>query len=126
MKLLIVEDNAQMRKLMRSLVQEFADEIFECSDGSEVFTAYRQYHPDWVLMDVEMTHMDGITASQHLIQSFPKAQIVIVTKYDDDELRQEARQAGACGYVLKEDLLALRGILTQNPSTAEPPCLNRP
>lgn len=119
MKLLIVEDNAQMRKLMRSLVQEFADEIFECSDGSEVFTAYRQHHPDWVLMDVEMTHMDGITASQHLIHSFPKAQIVIVTKYDDDELRQEAKQVGACGYVLKEDLLTLRRILTQSSPLAD-------
>ena len=126
MKLLIVEDNARMRKLIKSLVQEFADEIFECSDGSEVFTAYRLHRPDWVLMDIEMTHMDGFTASQHLIQSFPSAQIVIVTKYDDDNLRQEARLAGACGYVLKEDLLALKGILTHKPPVANPQCLNHP
>ena len=113
MKLLIVEDNARMRKLMKSLVQEFADEIFECSDGSEVLPAYRLHRPDWVLMDIEMTHMDGITASQHLIQSFPSAQIVIVTKYDDDNLRQEARLAGACGYVLKDSLLDLVHLLEE-------------
>ena len=112
--MLIVEDNSQMRDLIKSFVREFADEIYECADGSEVFAAYREHHPDWVLMDIEMEQMDGITASRQLVQSYPAARIVIVTKYDDEEMRREARKAGARGYVLKENLSALLDILTES------------
>jgi DNA-binding NarL/FixJ family response regulator len=121
MKLLIVEDNIQMRDLIKSFVRELADEIYECADGSEVFAAYREHHPDWVLMDVEMQQMDGITASRQLIQSYPEARVVIVTKYDDEETRQEARKAGARGYVLKENLSALLDIVreTEAPKTRQ-------
>jgi CheY-like chemotaxis protein len=113
MKLLIVEDNSQMRDLIKSFVRELTDEIYECADGSEVFEAYREHHPDWVLMDVEMEQMDGIAASRQLVQSYPAARVVIVTKYDDEEMRQEARKAGARGYVLKENLSALLEILRE-------------
>ena len=114
MKLLIVEDNSRMRDLIKSFVREFADEVYECADGSEVFAAYREHHPDWVLMDVEMEQMDGITASRQLIQSHLEARVVIVTKYDDEEMRQEAHKAGARGYVLKENLSALLDVLTES------------
>lgn len=115
MKLLIVEDNLQMRYLLKSLMQGLADEIYECADGSEAFAVYSRFLPDWVLMDIEMQQMDGITASQQLLRSFPTARILIVTNYDD-LLREQARQAGACGYVLKENLFELRRLL---PSPAE-------
>jgi CheY-like chemotaxis protein len=111
MKLLIVEDNPQMRSFIKSLVRELADDIHECSDGVEVFAAYTLHRPDWVLMDVEMEQMDGLTASRQLIGSYPDARIVIVTRYDDEELRKEAQAAGACGYVLKEDLSVLKDLL---------------
>ena len=111
MKLLIVDDNAEMRKLMKSLVAGLASEIFECTDGSQAFAAYSLHQPDWVLMDVEMPLMDGIAASREVTGAFPAARILIVTKYDDEEMRAEAAQAGACGYVLKENLPALRNII---------------
>ncbi|HEY6333830.1 MAG TPA: response regulator transcription factor [Blastocatellia bacterium] len=111
MKLLIVDDNARMRGLIRNLVRDLADEIYECASAEEAFAAYSAHQPDWVLMDVEMPVMDGITASRNLIRMFPDARIVMVTRYDDDELRQEARLAGARGYVLKEDLSALGPLL---------------
>ena len=69
MSLLIVEDNSQMRSLIKSVVQEYADEVFECADGSEVFAAYREHRPDWVFMDIEMEQMDGIAASRLLLES---------------------------------------------------------
>ena len=111
MKLLIVDDNAEMRKLVKSLLNGVADEIFECSDGSQAFAAYSLHQPDWVLMDVEMPEMDGMAASRAVTSAFPAARILIVTKYDDEEMRAEAAQAGACGYVIKEDLSQLRGLL---------------
>lgn len=108
MKLLIAEDNFLMRELLKTLLKGVAEEVYECADGSAALALYRQHQPDWVLMDIEMQPLDGLAASQQLRASFPEARILIVTNYDDDALREQARQAGAVGYVLKENLLDLR------------------
>jgi CheY-like chemotaxis protein len=113
MKVMIVEDNDQMRRFIRSLVALLADDIYECSDGAEAVAAYAAHRPDWVLMDVEMKEMDGITATRKIKEAFADAKIVIVTQYDDAQLREAARAAGASEYVLKDNLLAVRQILTQ-------------
>ncbi len=119
MQLLIVEDNYHMRRLIKSVVSNIADCIIECGDGSEALEAYRAHRPDWVLMDIEMKNMDGLTATRQIKAAFPDARIVIVTEYDHLDWREEARRAGACGYVLKENLSEVRGIL-QSPGGDEP------
>jgi DNA-binding NarL/FixJ family response regulator len=62
-------------------------------------------------MDNEMPNVDGLTATRRIVGEHPDARIVMVTHYDDRELREAAREAGACGYVVKDDLLALRSYL---------------
>ena len=114
MKLMIVEDNEQMRRFIRSLVARLADDIHECSDGSEAVAAYAAHHftgTDWVLMDVEMKEMDGITATRKIKETFTDANIMIVTQHDDVQVRAAARDAGAAEYVLKENLATVRRIL---------------
>jgi len=114
MNFLIVEDNDNMRRMIRSLVSEFAGETYECRDGAEALAAYAEHLPDWVLMDIRMSEVDGISATRELKAAFPDANIIIVTDYNDAELRRSAREAGACEYVVKEDLLSLRGILREH------------
>ena len=111
MNLLIVEDSERMRRMIRSVVKGVATEIYECSDGSEALLAYTHYHPDWVLMDIEMNEMDGITATRQIKAAFPDARVVIVSNHDSDDLRAAASEAGACGYVVKENLVDVRRIL---------------
>ena len=116
MMLLIVDDHAAMRRLMRRLISDLADQIEECADGEEVLAAYEQHHfsgADWVLMDVEMGKMAGLTATRQLRAAHPEARIIIVTKHNDDQLRAAAFQHGACGFVPKENLLELRALLTR-------------
>jgi CheY-like chemotaxis protein len=108
--LLIVEDNPKMRQMIRSLFPESNYQIYECEDGSEALESYKLYKPEWVLMDIVMKKMDGITATKHIIDSFPDAKVIIVTDYDDESLRQKAKLAGAYDYVIKEDLSVLEGI----------------
>jgi CheY-like chemotaxis protein len=110
--LLVVEDSDHVRRLMRSLVSSIADPIHECADGAEALAVYIAHQPDWVLMDVEMPRVDGITATRRITAAFPDARILIVSQYDDTRMRRAARQSGASGYVLKQNLWELRSRLT--------------
>ena len=105
MKLLIVEDNSGVRRLIRSMVASVADEICECADGAEAVGLCAAERPDFVLMDIQMKTMDGITATQQITAADPSALVIMVTDYDQPDLREAARRAGACGYVVKNNLL---------------------
>jgi CheY-like chemotaxis protein len=111
MKLLIVEDNSEMRRLIRSVVAKPADAVFECCDGSEALKAYHEHRPDWVLMDVKMPVVDGIAATRLIKAAFPEARVVMVSQYNDPEMRDAAREAGAVNYLLKDELVKLNGAL---------------
>ena len=111
MKLLIVDDNATIRRLIADIVLPLAGEIRQCADGETAVSEYRSHKPDFVLMDIRMREMDGLEATKRIRAADPSARIVIVTNYDDDALRQAAIGVGACGYVLKDRLLDLVGTL---------------
>ncbi len=113
---LLVEDHASMRATLRMWLADLAAPITECDNGAEVCACYARHHPDWVLMDIELPGQDGIAATRELLTANPAARVLIVTNYDDVEMRSAAAAAGACGYVLKENLLDLRRLL--QPQTA--------
>lgn len=113
MKILIVDNNCKMREMIRTFLQDLTEDFRECEDGSQALSVYRKFHPDWVLMDWEMEKMDGISATKQLTKCFPKANILIITQFDDVELKSAAREAGAKGFVLKDDLQSLRLFLTK-------------
>jgi DNA-binding NarL/FixJ family response regulator len=58
-----------------------------------------------------------ITATKLIKDQYPEAKIIIVTNFDETDLRESALQAGACGYVLKENLFELRRLLADVPPT---------
>ncbi|HXA05301.1 MAG TPA: response regulator transcription factor [Bryobacteraceae bacterium] len=120
MNLLIVDDNAAVRRLIAGIVTPFADEIRECADGAEALSAYSARRPDLVLMDIRMDGVDGIEATRRIKAADPTARIIIVTDYDDDALRQAAMREGACGYSLKDNLLDL-GRLFEEMGTKQGP-----
>lgn len=111
MRLLIVDDNARVRRMIAEVAAPITGDVIECPAGSEAMRAYLEHRPDVVLMDVAMDGVDGITAAGLIRAADPAARIVMVTDYDGVELREAAEAAGACGYVLKENLLDLRGLL---------------
>lgn len=111
MSLLIVEDNAPMREMIKGIVADLAASIYECDDGAGALALYTEHRPDWVLMDIEMAQVDGLAATLQIKQAFPDANVMIVTNYNDAKMRQAAREAGAREYVLKENLLEVRRIL---------------
>lgn len=110
---MIADDSDEVRRMLRAVVADVADPIFECRDGGEAWTAYATYRPDWVLMDISMVPMDGVTATRHIVHTFPAARIVMVTQYDDVRFRNAAQEAGACGYLLKDNLFEVRRFFEQ-------------
>jgi DNA-binding NarL/FixJ family response regulator len=105
---LIVDDCELMRRLIKTLICCVADVIVECASGEAACEAYAAHRPDWVLMDIQLPGLDGVAATGQIRAAFPDARIVIVSDYGDERLRAAARAAGACGYVLKENLLEVR------------------
>lgn len=108
MKVLLADDNAAMRQVMRRILHGLATEVCECDNGAEACALYATQHPDWVLMDVEMPEVNGIVATQRIRANDPEARILIVTNYDDTSLRKAAQEAGASGYLLKDNLWELQ------------------
>lgn len=110
--IMMVEDNHAMRALIRGLVEEVTDEVHECATAERALELYPQLRPEWVLMDIRLGGMDGITATAALRRLDPSARVIIVTENGDQGYREAARAAGACGFVLKEDLLSLTSLLS--------------
>lgn len=113
MKLLIVDDSAAMRRTIRSIVANADDEVTECEDGSEIVDVYKEIQPDFVLMDIKMPYMNGIEATSNLITKFPEARVLIVSNYNDEELREEAKSAGVEKYFIKDDLMEVKNYIQQ-------------
>jgi CheY-like chemotaxis protein len=111
MRLLIVDDNPGVRRLIRTLLDGVTREIRECADGADARAAYQRERPDFVLMDIQMGTLDGIAATRRIVASDPGARVIIVTNYDQPDLREAAREAGACGFVAKDNLLELLPLL---------------
>src|SRR5829696_6100648 len=114
--ILIADDNAEVRRMIRNLVEDIDPDIVECTDGSAAVESYAIHHPDWVLMDINMQPLDGLTAARAIIEKYPDARIVIVSQHQDARTRDTALAIGAYAFVGKQDLMELRELLT--PATA--------
>ncbi len=105
-----------MRALLRSLLVSLPDAdpvVHECADGASAVALYGSVHPDVVLMDLQMPGVDGLTAARAIRESDPGARIVVVTDHGDAVSRAAAIEAGASGFVPKQDLLALPALLAR-------------
>jgi len=111
MKIMIVEDNDRMRGTLRRIMSTVSPDICECPSGEEAVARYSALSPDVVLMDIRMTGIDGIEATRQIIEQDRGAHIIIVTEHDEDFFREDAKNAGAREYFLKDSLLELRKYL---------------
>lgn len=110
---LLVDDSQAMRELIKLTLAGVAEIAGECSDGSQALSVYERLRPDWILMDIDMQGLDGITATRQITSAHPEAKIMMVTDYNDTDLRRAARDAGACEYIVKENLLDIVDVLAK-------------
>src|SRR5699024_6815163 len=75
--------------------------IAEATNGKEAVAKTIELKPDIILMDLVMDDMDGIEATKQIMKQWPKAKIIIVTSFIDDDKVYPALEAGAISYMLK-------------------------
>ncbi len=103
-RVLIADDHAVVREGLRTLItakQGFVL-IGEAEDGLEAVAQARLLQPDVILLDMVMPRMNGLEAIRQIKGDNPKARILVLTSYDDDERVFAALKAGALGYLLKD------------------------
>ncbi len=70
------------------------------------------HHPTLRLAGLQVFHVHAeVTATRQIKAAHPAAMVILVTDYDEAALREAARNAGACGYVLKENLFEVDRLL---------------
>lgn len=103
-RVLIVDDHSVVREGLRAFIgtQPGVEIIGEAENGIQAVELTRQLKPDVVLMDLVMAEMDGIEATRRIKADNPKACILVLTSFADDDKVFPAIKAGALGYLLKD------------------------
>jgi two-component system, NarL family, response regulator LiaR len=102
-RVMIVDDHPQVRRGLAVFLELWDDLLFvgEAKNGEKAVAMIEQLQPHVILMDLVMPVMDGVTATRIIRKKFPDVQIVILTSTVDLEIIQQAIDAGAKTYMLK-------------------------
>jgi DNA-binding NarL/FixJ family response regulator len=105
-RVLIVDDQMPFRTVARTVVGIAAgfEVAGEAASGEEAVEAARALDPDLVLMDINMTGMNGVEATRLIVEQLPDTVVLLVSTYQADDLPSEAETCGAAAYVHKEDM----------------------
>ncbi len=100
---LIVEDSRTMRSLVRVMLEPDGYTVRESADGRQALADLQTLSPDLVITDINMPEMDGLTLVRELRQvpALRTTPVLILTTESDDDLKAEARAAGANGWIRK-------------------------
>ena len=103
-RILLVDDHPVVRAGLQGLLSGHADfmVVGEAADGGEAGDRALQLQPDVILMDLHMTHMDGVEAITRIKARLPATHVLVLTTFDSDADILHAIEAGATGYLLKD------------------------
>jgi len=103
-RVMVVDDHTVVRSGIRFSLLAFddIDLVGEAGSGEEALRKCDEIQPDVVLMDIVMPGMDGIAATRAIRERYPKVQVITLTSFQEADLVQQALQAGAIGYLLKD------------------------
>jgi two-component system NarL family response regulator len=124
-RVILADDHPVVRDGLAAMVNQQADMevVAEAGDGEEAIRLYNEYQPDVMVLDLRMPKRDGVAVVQEVLESHPKARILIMTTYDGDEDIFRSLSQGAKGYLLKdaprtEILSAIRAVSQDRPYTS--------
>jgi two-component system response regulator NreC len=100
---LLADDHALVRRGFRRMLEDDPgiSVVGEASDGKEALRLALELRPKVIVMDCAMPELSGIEASRKILESFPEAEILMLSMHSEETLVRQALDAGARGYVLK-------------------------
>ena len=101
MSVLIADDAAFMRRLLRDILTEAGYIVHEAVSGEDAVEKYTEVRPDLVTMDLGMPGLSGLEALEHIRSRDQKARVVVVSAAGSEEMISEALRLGAAAYVRK-------------------------
>jgi len=103
-RVFIVDDHAVVRSGLAAFLMAFPEVelVGEADNGERAVLLCQQVRPDVVLMDLVMPGMDGIAAIRAIRRVCPQIKIIALTSFKEGKMVQDALQAGAIGYLLKD------------------------
>ena len=102
---LVVDDHAQWRDTICSMLKTYADcrLLCEAGDGIEAVQRASELKPELILLDLELPHLNGIEAARQITQSTPDSAILFVSMNNSPDVVWAALNTAAKGYLLKVD-----------------------
>ena len=92
MRTVIVDDDGPVAISLKTILEAQGIEVAATgNDGKEAIELYHQYHPDVLLMDIQMKEMSGLEAAEQILIEDAEAKILFLTTFSDDE------------YIVKQD-----------------------
>jgi DNA-binding NarL/FixJ family response regulator len=102
-RVLIADDHTLFRDGLRALLASITDieVVGEAASGKEALRLAVEHQPDVILMDIQMSDVNGIEATRQILRASPHIGIIVLTMFQDDDTVFAVMRAGARGYVLK-------------------------
>ena len=99
----LVDDEPLIRQGIAMILEaeQGIEVVAEAADGAAGIDAVRRTHPDVVVMDVRMPHLDGIRATELLLRGDDPPAVLVLTTFGNDDYVQAALRVGAAGFLLK-------------------------
>lgn len=103
-RVMIVDDHDMIRSGLSVFIEAFEDLelVAEARDGQTALQLCERLHPDVILMDLIMPHMDGVATTRAIREAHPEIQVLALTSFTEKQLVKAALEAGAIGYLLKD------------------------
>jgi NarL family two-component system response regulator LiaR len=101
---MIVDDHTVVRHGVRFSLLAFDDIelVGEAASGEEALRLCGEVQPDVILMDMLMPGMDGAATTRAILERYPSIRVIALTSFQEGSLVEEALQAGAMSYMLKD------------------------
>jgi DNA-binding NarL/FixJ family response regulator len=101
---LLAEDHAIVREGLSALLKREADMqvIGEAENGRQAVAIAAQLHPDVIVMDIAMPHLNGMEATRQILHDAPQSKVIILSAHSDDAYVEKVMSLGASGYLIKQ------------------------
>lgn len=104
MRVLIADDHALVREGIAAFLKlcDDIEVVGEASDGLEAIEKTGKFHPDIVIMDINMPKLGGLETTIEIKKMWPDTKVLVLTQYEDKEYITRFLKAGVSGYLLKK------------------------